>query len=117
MPVALYMDEHIPKAVTEGLRERGVDVITVQEDGLLGASDPEVLNRATETKRVVVTYDDDFLSEASRRLEQDIYFYGVIYVTEPRNALTGKLIEDLEIVAKAVEPSYFVNRKLEYLPL
>lgn len=26
-----YMDEHVPKAVTEGLRRRGVDVITVQE--------------------------------------------------------------------------------------
>ena len=29
-----YMDEHVPKAVTEGLRGRGVDVITVQELGL-----------------------------------------------------------------------------------
>jgi predicted nuclease of predicted toxin-antitoxin system len=32
-----YMDEHVPKAVTEGLRRRGVDVITVQELGLQAA--------------------------------------------------------------------------------
>lgn len=34
-----YMDEHVPKAVTEGLRRRGVDVITVQELGLQAAED------------------------------------------------------------------------------
>jgi hypothetical protein len=32
MPVALYMDVHVPRAVTNGLRQRGVDVITAQED-------------------------------------------------------------------------------------
>ena len=117
MPVALYMDEHIPKAVTEGLRERHVDAIAVQEDGLTGVSDSEILDRAAELERVVVTYDDDFLRESGRRQEADIYFYGVIYIRKPRDVSIGKLIEDLEIIAKAVEPSYFVNRKLEYLPL
>ena len=33
MPVALYMDQHIPRAITFGLRARGVDVLTTQEDG------------------------------------------------------------------------------------
>lgn len=116
MPVALYMDEHIPKAITDGLRERGVDVMTVQEDGLTGASDSEVLDRATELRYVVVTYDDDFLSEASRRLKEDICFYGVIYVTEPRNVSTGKLIEDLETVAGVEELTHFGDRKIQYLP-
>jgi hypothetical protein len=32
MPVALYMDAHIPRAITVGLRLRGVDVLTAQED-------------------------------------------------------------------------------------
>lgn len=32
MAVKLYMDAHIPKAITVGLRVRGVDVITAQED-------------------------------------------------------------------------------------
>lgn len=116
MPVALYMDEHIPKAITNGLRERGVDAIAIQEDGLTGASDSEVLSRATRTKRVVVNYDDDFLSEASRRLEEGICFYGVVYVTESRNVSTRKLIEDLEVVAKVEDPIYYVDRKIEYLP-
>jgi predicted nuclease of predicted toxin-antitoxin system len=33
MEVRLYMDVHIPKAITVELRIRGVNVITAQEDG------------------------------------------------------------------------------------
>ncbi len=32
--IPVYMDEHVPKAITIGLRMRGIDVLTVQEDGL-----------------------------------------------------------------------------------
>ena len=28
MPIKLYMDHHVPRAITTGLRLRGVDVIT-----------------------------------------------------------------------------------------
>ena len=79
MSIALYMDEHIPQDVTDELSKRGVDVITVQKDGLTGESDSEVLDRAAELERVVVTYDRDFMIETSRRLKEDVYFYGVIY--------------------------------------
>ena len=43
----LYMDEHVPSAITEGLRRRGVDVLTAQEDGRTGEDDPELLDRAS----------------------------------------------------------------------
>ena len=33
MPIAFYMDHHVPHAITLGLRLRGVDVITAYEDG------------------------------------------------------------------------------------
>lgn len=33
-----YTDEHVAKAVVKGLRQRGVDVLTVLEAGMLGAS-------------------------------------------------------------------------------
>lgn len=45
MPLAFYMDEHIPKAITLGLRLRGIDVLTAQEDGKEGNSDVELLDR------------------------------------------------------------------------
>ncbi|MEP6932536.1 MAG: DUF5615 family PIN-like protein [Nitrospirota bacterium] len=57
------MEEHvpIPKAVTEGFRRRGVDVITVQELGLQAIEDARHLERASQYGRVVVTQDADFL--------------------------------------------------------
>ena len=39
MSVAYYLEEHVPKAIAKGLRARGVDVLTVPEASLLGASD------------------------------------------------------------------------------
>jgi len=57
MPVALYMDENVSRAITDELRRQGIDVITIQEDGLMGASDSDILARATQLQRVVFTYD------------------------------------------------------------
>ena len=47
MAIKLYMDVHIPKAITIGLRLRNVDVITAQEDSANTLSDSELLDHAT----------------------------------------------------------------------
>lgn len=47
--------------MVQGLRQRGVDVVTTPESGMLGASDEEHLRRASAEGRVMVTQDDDFL--------------------------------------------------------
>ncbi len=73
------MDEHIHQGITDGLRQRGVDVLTVQEDGRTGTPDPLVLDRATELQRIIFTQDQDFLAEANRRQVEGMSFAGVIY--------------------------------------
>lgn len=60
MSVQLYMDHHVPAAITQGLRSRGVDVLTSYEDGTAEFDDPPVLARATELGRVVFSQDADF---------------------------------------------------------
>lgn len=72
MALAFYMDHHVPKAITAGLRLRGVDVITAYEDGTSELDDPELLDRANELKRVLFTQDDDLLSEAAKRFREGI---------------------------------------------
>ena len=79
MALTLYMDQHVPRAITVGLRVRGVDVVTAHEDGAATFSDPELLDRATALQRVLFTQDDDLLIEAVRRQRQNIPFSGVIY--------------------------------------
>ena len=115
MSLALYMDEHIHRAVTAGLRLRGIDVLTVQEDERTGFPDLIILDRATELERVLFTQDEDFLAEANRRQEQGINFTGIIYAYQLFVSV-GDCVRDLEIIAKAGKPDDFVNR-VQYLPL
>ena len=41
MSVGLYMDVHVPSAITHGLFLRGVDVLTAQADGTTRLEDPD----------------------------------------------------------------------------
>ncbi len=61
------MDHHVPRAITNGLRLRGVDVLTAHEDKASRLRDPALLDRATELERVLFTQDDDLLTEATQR--------------------------------------------------
>ncbi|WP_204101863.1 MULTISPECIES: DUF5615 family PIN-like protein [Spirulina sp. CCY15215] len=115
MSVALYMDEQVPKAITIELRHRGVDVLSIQEDNRCGISDPQVLDRATELRRVLFSRDRDFLIEADRRQAEGINFAGVIYAHQQRVSL-GDCIRDLELMGKAGNPEEFINQ-VQYLPL
>jgi Domain of unknown function (DUF5615) len=53
----LYADEDFSLPVTEELRRLGHDVRTVQEDGRRSAGDPEVLSRAKELGRALLTFN------------------------------------------------------------
>lgn len=53
--VRLYADEQFPRIATEYLRSLGHDVLTVQEAGNAGKSDPEVLAFAIADNRAILT--------------------------------------------------------------
>lgn len=115
MSVKLYMDVHVRRAVTNGLRLRGVDVLTAQEDGARELDDPALLDRATALGRVLFTQDDDLLREAAKRTQRREGFAGVIYALQ-LNITVGQCVDDLELIAKATVPDEWANRLL-YLPL
>jgi len=60
-PVRYFLDENFPRPVTDGLRSRGIDFVTAQELGLRQTPDVELLARAAQDRRVMVTEDPDFL--------------------------------------------------------
>ena len=115
MSVKLYMDVHVRRAVAEGLRLRGVDVLRAQEDGAGELTDPELLDRATELGRVLFSQDDDLLCEAKRRQQDGETFGGVVYAHQ-LNISVGQCITDLELIAKATEWEEWAERTT-YLPL
>jgi hypothetical protein len=67
-----------------GLRLRGVEVLTAQEDGTSRLADPDLLNRATELGRVLFSQDEDLLREATLRQRQGTSFAGAVCATGSR---------------------------------
>jgi len=113
--LSLYMDHHVPRAVTIGLRLRQVDVLTAYEDGMSEAEDPALLDRAGELGRVLFTHDDDLLVEAARRQREGVTFGGVVFAHQLHISI-GTCIHDLELIAKAGESGDLVDQVL-FLPL
>ncbi|HEV7377748.1 MAG TPA: DUF5615 family PIN-like protein [Pyrinomonadaceae bacterium] len=115
MSVKLYMDVHVRRAVSTGLRLRGVDILTAQEDRAGEIDDSRLLDRATELGRILFTQDDDLLKEAARRQEIGERFAGVIYGHQ-LNVTVGQCIEDLELITQATKSEEWANQVI-YLPL
>lgn len=113
--IKLYMDHHIPRAITLGLRMRGVDVVTAYEDDTHEFEDPDLLTRATELNRVLFSQDDDLLVEAQRRQHHGIDFYGVLFAQQG-SASIGQCIKDLELLSILGE-EHDVKNQVIYLPL
>ena len=94
---------------------RGIDVTTAQDDSADNLADPAFLDRATILQRVLFTFDDDVLSEATRRQRERIAFPGVIYA-HPLRISIGNCVNNLEMIAKAGEPEDLTNRVM-FLPI
>ena len=109
------MDHHVPRAITNGLRLREVDVLTAHEDGAGELRDPALLDRAAELERALFTQDDDLLAEAMRRQRQGQSFRGVIYAHQLRVSIGG-CVRDLDLIAKVGEPADMIGQTL-FLPL
>jgi hypothetical protein len=79
LSVGLYMDVHVPRAVTVALRLRGVDVRTAQEDDAALLDDPSLLKRSTVLSRVLVSQDDDLLRVGTQFQRAGTVFSGIVY--------------------------------------
>ena len=115
MSLALYMDVHVRRAITNALRLRDVDVLTAQEDHSARLPDPELLDRSSGMGRVLFSQDDDLLREAAARQRSGRDFAGVIFAHQ-LHVPVGRCFEDLTLLAQAEEPDAMRNRVV-FLPL
>ena len=99
-----YLDEHIPKAVVEGLRRHGIDVLTVRDAGRVGDPDRKQLAFAAMKRRVLVTFDDDFLALDAAGAPHS----GIVFSEAGRRSV-GELIESLVLIANVIEPEEMRN--------
>ena len=115
MSLAVYMDVHVPAAITAGLRRRGIDVLTSQEDGTDRWADDQLLARACVVGRVLFSQDDDMLRLANDWQRTCRPTCGVIYAHQ-LSAGIGTLVRDLELVLSCCTAAELADR-VSYLPL
>ncbi|NER84573.1 MAG: hypothetical protein F6K42_34640 [Leptolyngbya sp. SIO1D8] len=114
MAISLYMDVHVPQAITAQLRRRGIDIITATEDGADELPDDELLKRVHLLERVLFTQDIGFKAMAEDWQRQGIPFSGLIFGHQ-LGATIGQYVKDLALIAQASEPGEWVNM-VQHLP-
>jgi hypothetical protein len=107
-PVKFYTDEHVARTVVRGLRNRGIDVLSAPEAGLLGAPDEAHLARAEAETRVLFTQDEDFL----RLHAAGVPHAGIAYARQ--GTPTGDIIRGLMLV-RDVLPADEMRGHVEFL--
>ncbi len=115
MSLAFYFDVHVPLQIARALRERGVDVLTAQDDNTTEFTDSDLMDRATELGHVLVSQDEDMLREANTRQLSGQEFSGVIYGHQRRITI-GQAFRDLFLIAQATSPDEMINR-VDHIPL
>ena len=107
--VRFHLDEVCDPRIAAGLRQRGVEVTTAAEAGLLGAPDEAHLAYAWSQARVLVTHDVDFLRLHAAGAEHA----GLVYCPPQARSL-GDMIRLLVLIWELLEPGE-MRRHVEYL--
>jgi hypothetical protein len=107
-PIKLNTDEHVPTAVTVGLRLREVDVLTAQEADMLAASDEDHLALAVREGRGLFTQDADFLRLHARGIPH----IGIGYARQ--QTPVGSIVRGLMLIYQVLGPQDMLNH-VEFL--
>jgi predicted nuclease of predicted toxin-antitoxin system len=108
MAIKYLMDVHVHRAVTEGLRRRGIEVLTAQEAAMQVAQDSELLVFALREQWVIFTNDADFL----RLHAKGVSHGGIVYCHQQTSI--SEMIQGLVLIFQAIEPNQMINQ-LEYI--
>lgn len=111
----LYLDVHVPAAVSAQLRHRGVDVLTAQEDSAGNLTDDAMLARSTALGRLLFTQDIRFKALAEHWQREGRPFAGLVFGHQLHGSI-GQYVRELELIAKATELSDW-RGLVEQLPL
>ena len=110
-------DEDFNRRIVRGLRRRlpRLDIVRVQDVGLMTQPDTEVLKWAASDNRVVLTHDVTTMSKhAFDRVNQGLPMPGVIEVSQ--DVPIGEAIEELVLIAECSHENEWHNQVI-FLPL
>ena len=106
--IIFYTNESVDVAVADGLKRRGVKVVSARDAGNLGLSDGEQLEYARKNNFVIITHDNDLLLMAV-----EIKHKGIVYVHQEKYSI-GDLIRRLRLLWDIAEQKDMANH-VEFL--
>jgi hypothetical protein len=106
--IRYYTDEHVSRAVINGLRQRGVDVLSVPEADRIGTADNEQLAFALAEGRVLLTYDTDYLVLHAAGVSHA----GIVYANQ--YTPVGEIVRGLMLIYQALDSAEMAGH-VEYL--
>lgn len=101
--IRFYLDEQVSKSIQSGLVRRGIEVLTCQDAGMLGASDREHLEFCLENDWVIFSQDDDFLKLNAVGNPHN----GIVYAHQ-RTSI-GLIIQGLMLIHQVLDAEDMVN--------
>lgn len=113
----LLADENFNGDIVRGLLLRGadLDILRVQDVGLRGADDPDILDWAAEHNRIVLTHDRATMPEyAHQRVATGKVMPGVFVVND--RFPVGSAIREILLIVACSEHADWMGRVV-YLPL
>lgn len=115
--IRFLSDEDFNRRILRGLRRRmpSLDIVRVQDVGLITRPDTEVLEWAANENRVVLTHDITTMSKyAFDRVNQELPMPGVIEISQ--DIPIGEAIEELVLIAECSLENEWHNQVI-FLPL
>ena len=117
MPQRIVADENFNGAILRGLlrRQADLDIVRVQDVGMVGANDPRLLEWAASQGRILLTHDRATMPYyAYRRIAGGERMPGV-FVGNDRSPI-GLMIEEIFLMITCAKPSEW-DGMIVYLPL
>jgi hypothetical protein len=113
--IRLYVDEDAEEhAVMQGLRARGVDILTTSEAERVGATDAEQLALAVELRRTLYSFNvGDFARLHRNRLKDGDSHFGIVVIPDQRYSI-GEKIRRLAAFVSDVAAEEMIDR-MEFL--
>jgi hypothetical protein len=115
--ISLLADENLKSAIVGGLlrRKPAMDIVRVQDVGLSGKADNQVLEWAMEHSRILVTHDINTIpAEAYSRVRKNLPMPGIFVI--PSRMPVGEAIEEIALLEECSSPGEWDNQVV-FLPI
>lgn len=107
--IKFYLDENISRAVTEALRQRGIDVFTAQQEDMLETTDDQHLAFAVAQRCVIITQNIDGL----RWHVSGMWHKGIVYASP--DASVDEMVHGLALIYASLSAEDMVGH-VEFIP-